>query len=90
MFRRAIVEGRIALFEGVFSAIGLVNDVRDDSERAIQLDNGGNYVQALSHYVLGRAHAKVCEKSYLLKTSIGFRLGRYGSGDQRTADSNKT
>ncbi|MCC7095231.1 MAG: hypothetical protein IT277_13685, partial [Ignavibacteriaceae bacterium] len=32
--RRAIVKGRIALFEGVFSAIGTVNDVKDDCERA--------------------------------------------------------
>ena len=73
--RRAIVNGRIALFEGVFSAIGLVNDVKDDSERAIQLDNGGNYVQALSHYVLGRTHAKVCEKSYLLRLPLGLGWG---------------
>lgn len=73
--RRAIVNGRIALFEGVFSAIGLVNDVKDDSERAIQLDNGGNYVQALSHYILGRAHAKVCEKSYLLRLPLGLGWG---------------
>ncbi len=73
--RRAIVSGRIALFEGVFSAIGFVNDVKDDCERAIQLDNGGNYVQALSHYVLGRAHAKVCEKSYLLRLPLGLGWG---------------
>ena len=73
--RKAIVEGRIALFVGVFSAIGFVNDVKDDSERAIQLDNGGNYVQALSHYVLGRAHAKVCEKSYLLRLPLGLGWG---------------
>jgi tetratricopeptide (TPR) repeat protein len=73
--RRAIVNGRIALFEGVFSAIGLVDDVKDDCERAIQLDNGGNYVQALSHYVLGRTHAKVCEKSYLLRLPLGLGWG---------------
>jgi tetratricopeptide (TPR) repeat protein len=73
--RRAIVNGRIALFEGVFSAIGFVNDVKDDCERAIELDNGGNYVQALSHYVLGRAHAKVCEKSYLLRLPLGLGWG---------------
>ena len=73
--RRAIVNGRIALFEGVFSAIGFVNDVKDDSERSIQLDNGGNYVQALSHYVLGRTHAKVCEKSYLLRLPLGLGWG---------------
>lgn len=73
--RRAIVNGRIALFEGVFSAIGLVNDVKDDCERSIQLNNGGNYVQALSHYVLGRTHAKVCEKSYLIRLPIGLGWG---------------
>ncbi len=73
--RRAIVNGRIALFEGVFSAIGTVNDVKDDCERAIQLDNGGNYVQALSHYVLGRTHSKVCEKAYLLRLPLGLGWG---------------
>jgi len=73
--RRAIVNGRIALFEGVFSAIGLVNDVRDDCERSIQLDNGGNYIQALSHYVLARTHAKVCEKGYLLRLPLGLGWG---------------
>jgi tetratricopeptide (TPR) repeat protein len=73
--RRAIVNGRIALFEGVFSAIGTVNDVRDDCERAIELNNGGNYIQALAHYVLGRAHAKVCEKPYLLRLPLGLGWG---------------
>ena len=73
--RRAIVNGRIALFEGVFSAIGTVNDVRDDCERAIELSNGGNYIQALAHYVLGRAHAKVCEKPYLLRLPLGLGWG---------------
>ena len=70
--RRAIVNGRIALFEGVFSAIGTVDDVKEDSERAIQLNNGGNYIQALSHYILARAHAKVCEKPYILRLPLGL------------------
>lgn len=73
--RRAIVNGRIALFQGIFSAIGTVNDVKDDCERAIQLDNGGNYIQALSHYILARAHAKVCEKTYLLRLPLGLGWG---------------
>jgi len=73
--RRAIVNGRITLFQGVFSAIGTVDDVKSDSERAIQLNNGGNYVQALSHYVLGRTHAKVCEKSYLIRLPLGLGWG---------------
>lgn len=73
--RRAIVNGRIALFEGVFSAIGTVKDVKADCERAIQLNNGGNYIQALAHYVLGRTHAKVCEKAYLLRLPLGLGWG---------------
>jgi tetratricopeptide (TPR) repeat protein len=73
--RRAIVNGRIALFEGVFSAIGTVNDVKDDCDRAIELNNGGNYVQALAHYVLARTNAKVCEKAYLLRLPLGLGWG---------------
>ncbi len=73
--RRAIANGRIALFQGVFSAIGTVKDVKEDCERAIQLGNGGNYVQALAHYVLGRTHLKVCEKSYLVRLPIGLGWG---------------
>lgn len=73
--RRAIANGRIALFQGVFSVIGTVNDVKDDCERAIQLGNGGNYYQALAHYVLARTHAKVCEKAYLLRLPLGLGWG---------------
>lgn len=73
--RRAIANGRIALFEGVFSAIGTVNDVRDDCERAIELGNGGSYYQSLAHYVLARTHAKVCEKAYILRLPLGLGWG---------------
>lgn len=73
--RRAIANGRIALFEGVFSAIGTVKDVKADCEKAIQLGNGGNYVQGLAHYVLGRTHLKVCEKSYLVRLPLGLGWG---------------
>ncbi|HEX9251919.1 MAG TPA: hypothetical protein VF870_06730, partial [Ignavibacteriaceae bacterium] len=40
--RRAIANGRIALFQGIFSAPGTVNDVKKDCEKAIQLGNGDN------------------------------------------------
>lgn len=73
--RRAIANGRIALFEGVFSAIGTVGDVKEDAERAIELGNGGSYYQSLAHYVLGRTHAKVCEKAYLLRLPLGLGWG---------------
>ena len=73
--RRAIAKGRIALFKGVFKVIGLVNDVRKDCEKAIKLGNGGNEIQASSHYVLGRTHAKVCEKPYLVRLPLGLGWG---------------
>lgn len=73
--RRAIANGKIALFEGVFSAIGTVKDVKADCEKAIQIGNGGNYVQALAHYVLGRTHMKVCEKAYLVRLPLGLGWG---------------
>lgn len=72
---RAIANGKIALLEGIFSAIGSVNDVRDDSKHAIELGNGGSYTQALAHYILGRAHYKVCEKPYLLRLPMGLGWG---------------
>lgn len=73
--RRAIANGKLALFAGIFSAIGKVNDVKDDCEKAIELGNGGNYTQALAHYVLGRGHVKVCEKPYLLRLPLGLGWG---------------
>jgi tetratricopeptide (TPR) repeat protein len=73
--RRAMANGNIALFEGVFSAIGTVESVKEDCERAIQLDNGGNYYQSLAHYVLAKTHVKVCEKTYLLRLPLGLGWG---------------
>ncbi|MCX6152138.1 MAG: hypothetical protein NTX22_16550 [Ignavibacteriales bacterium] len=80
--RRAIANGRIALFKGVFSVIGIVNGVRADLEKAIKLGNGGNTIQATAHYVLGRTHAKVCEKAYLIRLPLGL-----GWGDTDIAES---
>ncbi len=70
--RRAIANGRIALFKGVFSVAGVVNSVRDDCQKAIQLGNGGNFVQAIAHYVLARAHAKASEKWKPARAIIGL------------------
>ncbi len=73
--RRAIANGRVALFKGVFSVIGIVNSVRDDLNKAIKLGNGGNDVLATAHYVLARTHAKVCEKPYLVRLPLGLGWG---------------
>ncbi len=70
--RRAIANGKIALFKGVFSVGGVVNDAKDDCEKAISLGNGGNYIQALAHYVLARSNAKVSEKAKILRWPLGL------------------
>lgn len=70
--RRAIANGRIALFKGVFSVGALVNSVRADAEKAIQLNTGGNFVQAVAHYVLGRTHAKTSEKWKPARSVLGL------------------
>ncbi len=80
--RRAIANGRIALFKGVFSVIGIVKSVKKDLEKAIELNNAGSHQLAVAHYVLGRTHAKVCEKPYLLRLPLGL-----GWGDREVAAS---
>ena len=70
--RRAVANGRIALFKGVFSVAGIVNAVKSDCEKAISLGNCGNYVQGLAHYVLARTNDKVSEKWAPARAVIGL------------------
>ncbi len=70
--RRAIANGKIALFKGVFSVAGVVNSVKSDCEKAIGLGNGGSYVQALAHYILARTNAKVSEKWAPARAVLGL------------------
>jgi tetratricopeptide (TPR) repeat protein len=70
--RRAVANGRIALFKGLFSVAGVVNSVRADCEKAIQLNNGGNFVQGVAHYVLARTHAKTSEKWKPARAILGL------------------
>ncbi len=70
--RRGIANGKIALFKGVFSVASVVNAVRDDCKKAIELGNGGNYTQALAHYVLARTNAKVSEKWAPARAVLGL------------------
>lgn len=70
--RRAIANGRIALFKGVFSVASVVNSVKDDCEKAIKLNNGDKYTIALAHYVLGRTHAKTSEKWAPARSVLGL------------------
>ena len=70
--RRAIANGKIALFKGVFSVAGVVNSVRADVEKAILLGNDGNFIQGVAHYVLARTHAKTSEKWKPARSILGL------------------
>ncbi len=73
--RRAIANGRVALFKGVFKSVSLVNSVKVDCEKAIQLNNGGDIQQSVALYVLARAHSKVSEKPKFARSIIGLGWG---------------
>ncbi len=66
--RRAIARGRIALFRGIWESIDLVKQTRADCEKAIAL----NPNEAAAYYVLGRTHAKVCEKPKIVRWPLGL------------------
>lgn len=71
--RRAIALGRIALFKGVWESIDLVKKIKDDCEKAIKLDPQNS----VAYYVLGRTHAKLCEKPKLFRAPLGLGWASY-------------
>ncbi|MBI2430246.1 MAG: hypothetical protein HYV29_15895 [Ignavibacteriales bacterium] len=66
--RRAIANGRVALFKGVWSAIDFVKQVKADCEKAISLSPN----DPLPYYILGRTHAKLCEKPKMIRWPLGL------------------
>ena len=66
--RRAIANGRVALFKGVWSAIDFVKQVKADCEKAISLDPNN----ATAYYIFGRTHMKLCEKSKMIRWPLGL------------------
>lgn len=77
--RRAIANGRVALFKGVFSVGSIVDQVRDDCQKAIELGNGGNEVQGVAHYVLARTHDKISDKWSVARAALGLGWADYDS-----------
>lgn len=71
--RRAIANGRIALFRGVWESLDLVKRVREDAEKAIQLDPTNN----AAYYLLGRTHAKVSERPKFVRWPLGLSWASY-------------
>lgn len=68
---RAAVNGKIALFKGVFSVAPVVKQVREDCERAISLDSENS----IAYYILGRTHAKLAEKPVMFRWPLGLAWG---------------
>ncbi len=66
--RRAIANGRIALFKGVWESLDLVKQAKTDLERAIELDAANSS----AYYVLGRTHAKVSERPRIVRWPLGL------------------
>lgn len=66
--RRAIANGRIALFQGVWSALDFVKKAKADCEKAIELDP----TNSVAYYILGRTHAKVSEKPKIIRWPLGL------------------
>lgn len=71
--RRAIANGRVALFKGVWDSIDLVKLVKADCEKAIQLDSQN----PAAYYVLARTHAKLCEKPKIIRWPLGLSWANY-------------
>jgi tetratricopeptide (TPR) repeat protein len=66
--RRAIAAGRVAMFRGVWGASDLANQMRDDVQKAIEL----NPQNAHAYYVLGRTHARVTERPWIFRWPLGL------------------
>jgi len=66
--RRAIANGRIALFKGVWESLDLVKQTKADCEKAIALDPK----EPAAYYVLGRTHMKVSEKPRIVRWPLGL------------------
>jgi tetratricopeptide (TPR) repeat protein len=66
--RRAITNGRIALFKGIWEAIDLVKQTKADCAKAIALDPK----EPAAYYLLGRTNAKVCEKPKFVRWPLGL------------------
>lgn len=72
---RAAANGKVALFKGIFSVASVVNAVREDATKAIQLNNDGPERLAAACYILGRAHLNLVKKPKLFRLPLGLGWG---------------
>ncbi|MGA9365108.1 MAG: hypothetical protein WBW16_12155 [Bacteroidota bacterium] len=69
--QRAAAKSRVALFKNIWKSSGLMNDVREDCEKAIDLDPQN----AIAYDVLGQAHMKLNERMKLFRWPFGVGWG---------------
>jgi tetratricopeptide (TPR) repeat protein len=69
--QRASAKIHVALFRNFWKSSGLMNDVREDCERAIELDT----TNAFAYDVLGRAHLKLSQRMKLFRWPFGVAWG---------------
>jgi tetratricopeptide (TPR) repeat protein len=83
--RRAAANGKVALFRGVLQARELVLQTREDTQKAIELNNSTPYALALAHYILGRAHHKLSETPKAIRMPLGLAWGNLAEAEQNLA-----
>ena len=69
--QRAAAKSRVALFKNIWKSSGLMNDVKEDCEKAIDLDPQN----AIAYDVLGQAHMKLSERMKLFRWPFGVGWG---------------
>jgi len=69
--QRAAAKSRVALFKNIWKSSGLMNDVREDCEKAIDLDPRN----AFAYDVLGQAHLKLSQRMKLFRWPFGVAWG---------------
>jgi tetratricopeptide (TPR) repeat protein len=69
--QRAAAKSRVALFKNIWKSSGLMNDVKEDCEKAIDLDPQN----AIAYDVLGQAHMKLSERTKLFRWPFGVGWG---------------
>jgi FimV-like protein len=69
--QRAAAKIHVALFKNFWKSSGLMNDVREDCEKAIELDSSS----AFAYDVLGQAHLRLDQRMKLFRWPFGVAWG---------------
>lgn len=68
---RGIARARVTRFKGFWESVGLLDEVREDLERALEIDSTNHR----AHYALARVHEKVVERPWIIRWPLGLGWG---------------